>query len=196
MGQLTASIAHEVNLGTGVSALASQDGSTILAVVPDFLIQPLVKAKIPYDPFTSFVPVTMAVSAPEMISVNTAVPANNFKELVELLRATPGKFQYATPGFGTPPHLYGESVYHLTLGLDVTHVPFQGAAPSLERDHRRAASSPALVQSPTPLDAARRSLRKLGPAEHFRRRGIRAPIGRTRRTKSENQTSFSATETP
>jgi tripartite-type tricarboxylate transporter receptor subunit TctC len=118
-------------IGTSVAAGSSHDGSTILAVVPDFLIQPLVRTKVPYDPVKSFVPVTLAVSAPEMISVNSAVPAKNFKELVELLRANPGKFQYATPGVGTPPHLYGESIYHLTLGLDVTHVPFQGAAPAL-----------------------------------------------------------------
>jgi tripartite-type tricarboxylate transporter receptor subunit TctC len=118
-------------IGTGSAANASPDGYTIVAVNPDFVVQPTVKARIPYDLFESFAPVSLAASAPEMISINPGVPAKTFKELIELLRANPGKYQFATPGVGTPPHLYGELLYHLTFGLDVTHVPFPGAAPAV-----------------------------------------------------------------
>jgi tripartite-type tricarboxylate transporter receptor subunit TctC len=118
-------------IGTAAASNAPPDGYTIVEVNPDFVIQPLIKAKVPYDLFKGFAPVILAASAPEMISVNPAVPAKTFKELIELLRANPGKYQFATPGVGTPPHLYGEMIYHLTYGLDVIHVPFPGAAPAV-----------------------------------------------------------------
>jgi tripartite-type tricarboxylate transporter receptor subunit TctC len=118
-------------IGTGAAANATPDGYTILVVNPDFVIQPSVKTKVPYEPFKSFAPVILAASAPEMISVNPSVPAKTFRELIELLKANPGKYQFATPGVGTPPHLYGEFLYKVTYGLDVTHVPFQGAAPAV-----------------------------------------------------------------
>jgi tripartite-type tricarboxylate transporter receptor subunit TctC len=118
-------------IGAGAAANAPPDGYTIVEVNPDFVIQPLIKTKAPYDPFKGFAPVILAASAPEMISVNPAVPAKTFKELIDLLRASPGKYQFATPGVGTPPHLYGEMIYHLTYGLDVIHVPFPGAAPAV-----------------------------------------------------------------
>ena len=53
------------------------------------------------------------------------------RELIALLKANPGKHSYATPGVGSPPHLGGEWLYKVTYGLDVVHVPFQGAAPAI-----------------------------------------------------------------
>jgi tripartite-type tricarboxylate transporter receptor subunit TctC len=118
-------------IGASAASNAPPDGYTIVEVNPDFVIQPLIKTKAPYDLFKGFAPVILAASAPEMISVNPAVPAKSFNELIELLRTNPGKYQFATPGVGTPPHLYGEMIYHLTYGLDVIHVPFPGAAPAV-----------------------------------------------------------------
>jgi tripartite-type tricarboxylate transporter receptor subunit TctC len=118
-------------IGTAAVAKAVPDGHTILVMNPDFVIQPIVKTKVSYDPFKSFLPVILAASAPEMISVNPGVPAKTFKELIELLKTNPAKYQFATPGVGTPPHLYGELLYKLTYGLDVTHIPFQGATPAV-----------------------------------------------------------------
>jgi tripartite-type tricarboxylate transporter receptor subunit TctC len=51
--------------------------------------------------------------------------------LIALLKANPGKYQYGSPGMGSPPHLEGEWIYRITFGLDVVHVPFQGAAPAV-----------------------------------------------------------------
>src|SRR5262249_37472971 len=48
-----------------------------------------------------------------------------------LLKANPGKYSYATPGYGTSPHLACERLFRLSHGLDVIHVPFQGAAPAI-----------------------------------------------------------------
>jgi tripartite-type tricarboxylate transporter receptor subunit TctC len=53
------------------------------------------------------------------------VPAKTVKDLVALIKANPGKYSYASPGTGTPPHLVGE-LFRLSLGLDLVHVPFNG----------------------------------------------------------------------
>jgi tripartite-type tricarboxylate transporter receptor subunit TctC len=119
-------------VGTAMVAHAPADGRTIAIIVPDFVIAPIVKANVPFDPFKSFTPVIDIAAAPEMFSVNPAVPAANMKELLALLKANPGKYSYATPGYGTSPHLYAEWLFKLTYGLDVLNVPFQGALPAVQ----------------------------------------------------------------
>jgi tripartite-type tricarboxylate transporter receptor subunit TctC len=118
-------------IGTAAVANAPADGRTILFGTPDFLLQPIVKTKAPYDAVKSFAPIALVASAAEMIAVNPSLAAKNLQELVALLKANPGKYQYATPGVGSPPHLEGEWIYKITYGLDVVHVPFQGAAPAV-----------------------------------------------------------------
>jgi tripartite-type tricarboxylate transporter receptor subunit TctC len=91
----------------------------------------VVRVKPPYDAIRSFAPITLVATSPEMIAANPALPARNLSELVALLKANPGKHTYATPGAGSPPHLGGEWLYKVSYGLDVVHVPFQGAAPAI-----------------------------------------------------------------
>jgi tripartite-type tricarboxylate transporter receptor subunit TctC len=119
-------------VGTAAAARAPADGRTIVLVVPDFVIAPIVKTDVAFDPFKSFTPVINVAAAPEMFSVNPSVPATSMKELLELLKANPGKYNYATPGYGTSPHLYSEWLFKLTYGLDVVSVPFQGAQPAVQ----------------------------------------------------------------
>jgi tripartite-type tricarboxylate transporter receptor subunit TctC len=118
-------------IGTGAVARAPADGHTVLFMNQDFVVQPLIKAKVPYDPFKSFVPVTMTAVGSETIVINPSLPVKNMKELIELLRTNPGKYSYATPGYGTSPHLASERLFKLSHGLDVVHVPFQGGAPAV-----------------------------------------------------------------
>jgi tripartite-type tricarboxylate transporter receptor subunit TctC len=82
-------------------------------------------------PDESFVPVASVAAAPETISVHPSLPAANMQELIALVRANPGKYGYASPGYGTSPHVAIERLFKLTLGLDVVHVPFQGGAPAV-----------------------------------------------------------------
>ena len=119
-------------LAAGAVANAAADGHTLLIANQDVIVQPIIKSKVPYDPFKSFAPVTLVVTAPEMIVVHPSVPAKDMKELIALLKANPGKYSYASPGFGTTPHLADEWLFKLEYGLDVTHVPFQGAAPAVQ----------------------------------------------------------------
>jgi tripartite-type tricarboxylate transporter receptor subunit TctC len=119
-------------IGIGQVANAAPDGYTALITTQDLIVQAVLRSKIPYDPFKSFTPIALAVKGPEMLVVHPSVQAKDTKELLALLKANPGKFNYATPGFGTTPHLICEHLFKITNGLDVTHVPFQGGAPAVQ----------------------------------------------------------------
>jgi tripartite-type tricarboxylate transporter receptor subunit TctC len=119
-------------IGIGNAANAAPDGQTMLITTQDLVVQAVLRSKIPYDPFKSFTPIGLTVKGPEMLVVHPSVPAKDTKELLALLKANPGKFTYATPGFGTTPHLIFEHLFRITHGLDVTHVPFQGGAPAVQ----------------------------------------------------------------
>jgi len=119
-------------IGTGQAANAAADGTTILVANQDLIVQPIIKAKVPYDPFKSFTPVSLVVSAPEMIVVHPSLPVKDLKGLIALLKANPGKYSYASPGYGTTPHLACVWLFNLENGIDITHVPFQGAAPAVQ----------------------------------------------------------------
>jgi tripartite-type tricarboxylate transporter receptor subunit TctC len=118
-------------IGTAAVARAPADGYTILVMNQDFVVQPAVRSKVAYDAFQSFAPVAAIAAAPETISVHPSLPATSMQELVALLKANPGKYSYASPGYGTSPHVACERLFRLALGLDVVHVPFQGGGPAV-----------------------------------------------------------------
>jgi tripartite-type tricarboxylate transporter receptor subunit TctC len=117
--------------GTLAASRAAPDGYTLLLVNQDFVIQPLVKAKPPYDAFKSFTPVALLAGAPETISIHPSVPAASMQELIALVKANPGKYSYASPGYGTSPHIAVERLFKQAYDLDVVQVPFQGGGPAV-----------------------------------------------------------------
>jgi tripartite-type tricarboxylate transporter receptor subunit TctC len=119
-------------IGMGAAANAPGDGHTLLIANQDLIVQPIIKAKVPYDPFKSFAPITLVVTAPEMVVVHPSMPVKDVKELIALLKANPGKYSYASPGYGTTPHLACEWLFKVDNGIEITHVPFQGAAPATQ----------------------------------------------------------------
>jgi tripartite-type tricarboxylate transporter receptor subunit TctC len=84
---------------------------------------------VPYDPFKDFAAVTLAVAFASALSVNPSVPANSVTDLVALVRGNPGKYSFASPGFGTPSHLLGEQ-FRVAAALDLVHVPYGGSGPA------------------------------------------------------------------
>jgi tripartite-type tricarboxylate transporter receptor subunit TctC len=117
------------NTGTGQAARATADGYTVLITVNNIVINPPLFEKVPYDPYKDFDPVTLAVSYSSVLAVNPSIEAKTVKELVDLIKANPGKHSYASPGFGTPTHLLGEQL-RVALGLDLVHVPYTGSGPA------------------------------------------------------------------
>lgn len=119
-------------IGMRAAATAPPDGYTILVANENLILQPIIKANVPFDPFKNFTPVSLVATAPMMIVVNPSLPVNTLQELIALLRANPGKYNYASPGYGSSPHLASERLFNLTNGLHLVHVPFQGAAPAVQ----------------------------------------------------------------
>jgi tripartite-type tricarboxylate transporter receptor subunit TctC len=118
------------NIGTGQAARAAADGYSVLITVNSYVINPTLYAKVPYRVLLDFEAVTLAVSFPSAMVVNPSVPATTVKELVALIKRSPNKYSFASPGFGTPSHLLGEQ-FRVVLGLDLVHVPYGGSGPAM-----------------------------------------------------------------
>jgi len=118
------------NVGTAQAARAAPDGHTLLIAFSSYVVNPTLFAKLPFDPDKDLAPVTLAVAATNVITVNPSLPARNLKELVALIKSNPGKYSFASGGVGTQPHLLGEML-RLSLALDLVHVPFNGAGPAI-----------------------------------------------------------------
>jgi tripartite-type tricarboxylate transporter receptor subunit TctC len=119
------------NIGTARAKASPPDGYTLLLVPTNFVVNPALLPSTPYDAVKDFEPVTVAVTSPMIISVHPSVPARNVHELIELIKANPGKYSYASGGVGSPGHLVGEQL-RMQLSLDLVHVPFQSAGLSAQ----------------------------------------------------------------
>jgi tripartite-type tricarboxylate transporter receptor subunit TctC len=118
------------NVAAGMVAKATPDGYTILFPTSGVVVNPSLYVKLPYDTVRDFAAVTLAAASPHVLTVNPQVPVKAVQELISLVRANPGKYSYASPGTGTTGQLAGE-LFRISLGLDLTHVPFNGAAPAI-----------------------------------------------------------------
>jgi len=119
------------NIGMEQGARAAPDGYTLtLAPVGNLTVSPFIYAKLPYDPFKDFAPITVLATVPNVLVVNAAVPARSVAELIALAKAKPGTLNYASAGNGSGPHLAGE-LFKRMAGIDMVHVPFNGAGPAM-----------------------------------------------------------------
>jgi tripartite-type tricarboxylate transporter receptor subunit TctC len=114
------------NLGVETAKRAEPDGYTILTVSTGFIINPSMYSKIGYNPAKDFAPISLVAASPNVVMVHPSVPAKNLKELIDLIKANPGKYSYAQPSTGSTPHLAGE-LFKQTYGLDLVMVPFNAA---------------------------------------------------------------------
>jgi tripartite-type tricarboxylate transporter receptor subunit TctC len=118
-------------VASGQVAQAAPDGYTLLVVTNDFAVVSVTNSNLSYDPIKNFSPVTIIATSPQVVAVNPSVPANTMKELVDLIRAAPDKYNYASLaiGFG---QLSAERLFKLGLKLDrLVRIPFNGAAPAV-----------------------------------------------------------------
>lgn len=118
-------------IGSAAVARAEPDGYTILmATVATHALNPALYTEMPYDAVRDFAPISLLATYPNVLVVHPGVPAKNVEELIELLKANPGKYSYASAGNGTPSHLSGE-LFKTMAGVDMIHVPYKGAGPAL-----------------------------------------------------------------
>jgi tripartite-type tricarboxylate transporter receptor subunit TctC len=116
------------NIGTDYVAKAAGDGHTLMVTVNTYTITPSLFKNVPYDAEKDLAPVSKIALATYTFAVNPNVfPANNLQEAIALIRANPGKYNFASPGNGTPHHV-GMELIKLRLGLNVTHIPYKGFA--------------------------------------------------------------------
>src|SRR5215470_7630805 len=116
-------------IGTAAVAKSPPDGHTLLVTTIAIAINAGLQ-KLSFDPVKDLAPVSELTSIPLMLVVHPSVPATNLKELVALLKANPGKWDYATSGAGTSPHLATE-MFKSAAAVDMVHLPFKGNAEAM-----------------------------------------------------------------
>jgi tripartite-type tricarboxylate transporter receptor subunit TctC len=112
------------NVATQHVKRSAPDGYTLLVTSVAYAVNPSLYPNAGYDPFTDFVPVILAPSTPNIITVNPAVPVKNLQELIALARKE--QLSYASSGIGTTTHLSMERI-KMAAKVDITHVPYQPA---------------------------------------------------------------------
>jgi tripartite-type tricarboxylate transporter receptor subunit TctC len=120
-------------IGASEVARSRPDGYTLLlGTTTTQIINPAAQASAPYDALKDFALVGMVSMTPTCIVVNPSVPASSLRELVALVRASPGKYSYGSAGPGTITNLTGE-LFKLQGGrLEMQHVPYKGGAPAMQ----------------------------------------------------------------
>jgi len=117
------------NIGAAAAQRSAPDGHTIMITSSSFLVNPGFQ-KVPYDPY-GFEPITILSASPSILVVNPDFPAKDVKGLIALIKKAPGKYNFASTGTGSTPHLLGE-MFKTELKLDMVHVPFKGGGPALQ----------------------------------------------------------------
>jgi tripartite-type tricarboxylate transporter receptor subunit TctC len=119
--------------GVGVAevAKAPPDGYTIMGgTISTHAINATLYSSLPYDPVKDFVAITLIARVPNMLVVNNDIPAKNVAELIALMKANPGKWNFASSGNGTSQHLSGE-LFKGMANVQMQHIPYKGSPPAL-----------------------------------------------------------------
>jgi tripartite-type tricarboxylate transporter receptor subunit TctC len=119
------------NIGADFVAKSTPDGySLVMGAIATHAINPALYPKLPYDPIGDFRHVALLVQVPNVLVVNTGVPAQSVGELVALAKRQPGKLDFGSGSNGSTGHLAGELFKQLT-GTYMVHIPYKGSAPAM-----------------------------------------------------------------
>ncbi len=116
-------------IGTDIVAKSAPNGYTILLASVTHSINPTLLSKLPYDSVKDFSAITLVASGPNVLVVNPSLPVRSVAEFVKLLKATPGKYNYASSGNGSGGHLATE-LFKSMAGIDINHIPYKGNGPA------------------------------------------------------------------
>ncbi len=115
-------------VAAGLAARAAPDGHTLFVAASGILtINPHLMPNLPYDPVRDFAPLTLAISAPNLLVANPRLPPRDVPSLVAWLKANPNGASYGTSGIGSSEHLTME-LFAQRTGTRLTHVPYGGGA--------------------------------------------------------------------
>jgi tripartite-type tricarboxylate transporter receptor subunit TctC len=119
-------------IGADYVAKSAPDGYTlIMGHVNSTGLAPNLFPKLPYDPIKDFAAVSYVGYVPNVLAVHPSVNVKTVKELVALLKANPGKYNYASSGNGSTQHIAGEVFKQLT-GTSIVHVPYKGSGDAIK----------------------------------------------------------------
>lgn len=116
-------------IGAQAVAVAEPDGYTVLYDASAFAVNPALR-KMAFDPVKDLVPVSLAVTVPNIFVVPPDAPYKTVQEFVDYAKKHPGELTYASYGAGSAAHLIGELLKN-QAGIDLLHVPYKGGAPAL-----------------------------------------------------------------
>jgi tripartite-type tricarboxylate transporter receptor subunit TctC len=117
-------------IGTNFVAKAAPDGYTLLLMEPGAVLAKWLNKTVPFDVTNDFSPIAMVANSPLVLFAHSSVPFHDLKELIAYSRANPRKLSVGTPGIGTPHHL-AAAWLNTAAKIEITHVPYRGAAPAL-----------------------------------------------------------------
>jgi tripartite-type tricarboxylate transporter receptor subunit TctC len=119
------------NIGTDAVAKAAPDGQTIGISIPGPLaVNALLYRKMPYDPARDLAPITIAATQPSVLVASSRLHVSSANELIALLKAHPGQYNYSSMGPGTISHLAMEALA-ARAGTRLVHVPYSGSGPAM-----------------------------------------------------------------
>ena len=119
------------NIGTQLVAKSPKDGYTLMATISSTqAINPSLYKNVGFDPVADFAPIALVGFLPNVLVVHPSFPAKTFKEFIEVVKARPRHYTYASSGNGTMNHLLGEMLVGYG-GVQLVHVPYKGIAPAL-----------------------------------------------------------------
>ena len=119
-------------VGASLASRAPADGYSLFMGAVHHTIAPSMYPRLDYDLQKDFVPLTLVASVPQVVVINPRrIDAADFKAMMDLLRKSPGRYNYASAGSGTSHHLAGELFKQQTKTF-ITHIPYRGAGPALQ----------------------------------------------------------------
>lgn len=118
-------------LGAAAAKRAAPDGYTIfVSSLGPFVIGPHLIKNPGYDPLKDFDYITVAVQAPNVLTVPASSPHKSLADVLAFLKANPGKMSFASAGNGTSDHLTAELFWQMTNTAGL-HIPYKGGAPAM-----------------------------------------------------------------
>lgn len=117
-------------IGTVIVKDATPDGHVLLMATPPLVVNPSLRSSVPYVVDRDFVAITNIAASSNLLVVHPSMPVASVKELIALLKANPGKYNYGSSGVGGAGHL-AMALFTSMAGVEALHVPYKGGAPAV-----------------------------------------------------------------